>query len=266
MKHRESESNGTGAARRHFTLIELLVVIAIIAILAAMLMPALQQARETAKGSNCLNNLKQQGNALNFYTNQYDYFPNTNIKVPYSGGLIGQTWYAWKIQLAIMMGMSTSSPNPLNDDRRKLLYTGMFHCPNYTAFDKVTSGGSKLWAAGGYGYPYTSGQSESNKVGRNIGYNGFYVKSNEVRRPSLTIAVGEPNDKVDLSSDLKNSLFYGTSDTTPVLGRHSDYSKMGLLWVDGHTSAMPNSEIKQGKQFDNDASHDKYYYFTLLAK
>ncbi|MBQ9502947.1 MAG: prepilin-type N-terminal cleavage/methylation domain-containing protein [Lentisphaeria bacterium] len=260
MTDAKSECFAPGAAQKGFTLIELLVVIAIIAILAAMLMPALQQARETAKLSTCLNNLKQQGNAMNFYISQYDYFPNTNIQVPYSGGLIGKSWYAWKIQLAIMMGMSTSSPNPLNDSRRKLLYTGMFHCPNYTAFDKV----STLWAAGGYGYPYTGGGSSG--FNKNLGYNSVPTKANEVRRPSITIAVGEPNDKVDLSTDLKNSLFYGTSDVTPVLGRHSDYSKMGLLWVDGHTSAMPNSEIKQGKHFDNDASHDKYYYFTLLAK
>ncbi len=102
--------------RRGFTLIELLVVIAIIALLLAILMPALQRVRKQAKGVVCKNNLKQSGMGANLYALDYDmYIPRS---ANWSAG--NAPWF--------QLFMPFLSQKPIDDDYRNVK---IFRCPSY---------------------------------------------------------------------------------------------------------------------------------------
>ena len=143
--------------RKDFTLIELLVVIAIIAILAGMLLPALNTAREKGRGVSCKNNLKQMHLAAMFYNSD---FKEWNVTRYYSKALIpGRTnGLAWYSMMQIL---------------KYLPHGKIFRCPTNAAN-----------VAGGY--PNDSGYRYQSTYGINIGTFGQESYSSGALRPIKT--------------------------------------------------------------------------------
>src|SRR5205809_315149 len=103
--------------RRGFTLIELLVVIAIIGVLIALLLPAVQAAREAARRSQCVNNLKQIGLAMHNYHSANDSLPPAgeafSNEYPQFGWATGPQNFALKVRILPYMEQ-TNAFNSVN--------------------------------------------------------------------------------------------------------------------------------------------------------
>ncbi|MBR2910465.1 MAG: prepilin-type N-terminal cleavage/methylation domain-containing protein, partial [Lentisphaeria bacterium] len=161
-----------------FTLIELLVVIAIIAILAAMLMPALSQARDKAKDSTCQNNLKQFGGIENMYEGDFKVKIPTLMNYEKAGGGNDSSRRMWAGNPAYRSYLS------LPDRNDGTLWPRNIACPKSPYFKIYSDKTSDIYLSYGRIVRYSS------EIGAYNDYSllGFFKK---VTKPSEKFLIGD---------------------------------------------------------------------------
>src|SRR5690606_35788952 len=113
-----------------FTLVELLVVIAIIGVLVAMLLPAVQAAREAARRSQCKNNLKQIGLAMHNHHDARGYFPGAGSDGPSVDCCQADNRDGWSWAFHLTPYMEQSAIYELTDNNAVALSViGTYYCP-----------------------------------------------------------------------------------------------------------------------------------------
>lgn len=219
--------------KKRFTLIELLVVIAIIAILAAMLLPALNKARGRAQKAKCLGNLKNSNAAMSMYADDYnDFYPVYIYEAATYGVSTHVSWGSWMIRL------------------KYLPRTDVTHCPSAPPYkDNEGDNNFQLFTYGTYGISTTSGIGNlKGVVNLSTGGNTYRgLKGNQVARASDTILLMDSLYKGQHASYAKcnNWQYYSTNirgfsatATTAYLPQMRHDNSMNGAFLDGHAADM----------------------------